>query len=433
MTGQTFTYVSTTSFTVTGDQTDIYKQYRRVKGNLSGSTVYSEVVSSSYDGGNLTTVTILDAVLNNTLVSVEHSIALPAKNNGAITLDMVAPDQTGKDGKAMVSSGGKSTWGDNRVLLAYSPAHYERDIKWSQKGTSVAADRYTLRSPNVMSVNINNVGYALTAQTDIDLSVAANWDTTTPTDYTVAANRAGKDFYVYACQPGSGTVPTLKLSANSTVPSGYTADNSRKIGGFHCLCVAVGTISGHTLTGFVAGDILPASIWDLKHKPKFANPEGMVFSQAANLWVDIYLASGTGTNTKSAYGATISDTRNWMDFVDDGGAVSKRLLTDTEFQLIAAGSNEETNITGSADPVTAGGHSDTAARRMISNIGCEDCCGVMWQWLLDQTYYPYGSTGYWGNLPGGKGSIYTSFQADPGSPEVDNSDNGGDIKLLAGG
>jgi hypothetical protein len=71
----TFTYVSTTSFTVNGDQTDIYKAGRRLKINLSGSTVYSEVVSASYSSN--TTVQVLDAVLNATLVSVEHSLFLP--------------------------------------------------------------------------------------------------------------------------------------------------------------------------------------------------------------------------------------------------------------------------------------------------------------------------------------------------------------------
>jgi len=236
-----------------------------------------------------------------------------------------------------------------------------------------------------MTVNIGNKGYRLASQIELDLSSAASWDTTAGTDYTVAANRAGKDFYIYACQPISVTAPTFLLSANSTVPSGYNAENSRKVGGFHCLCVAAGTISGHPLSDYLAGDILPASIWDLKHRPS-SNPEGMVFSEAADIWVDIYLQSGTGANTASVYGATITDNRNWMDFVDDAGAVKKRLLNDIEFQLIAAGSNEKTNIYGSADPGTTGGHVDTAGRRMISNIGCEDCCGAMWQWLDEQSY-----------------------------------------------
>jgi hypothetical protein len=62
------------------------------------------------------------------------------------------------------------------------------------------------------------------------------------------------------------------------------------------------------------------------------------------------------------------------------------MLRDREFQAIAAGGNEGTNITGSSDPVTTGGHVDTAARRMISNIGCEDCAGVEDQWLDEQSF-----------------------------------------------
>ena len=63
--------------------------------------------------------------------------------------------------------------------------------------------------------------------------------------------------------------------------------------------------------------------------------------------------------------------------------VRKRLLFDNEFASIASGSNEGTSIYGLADPGTTGGHKDTAKRRMISFIGCEDCCGAMWQWAED--------------------------------------------------
>jgi hypothetical protein len=242
---------------------------------------------------------------------------------------------------------------------------------------------------------------------------------------------AGKDYYVYACD-NSGTL-VFKTSLATTFPDGFDANTSRKLGGFHTLCVGVGTIAGHTLTGYAAKDILPQSIWDLKHRARNQNNAGMVYDPKSRIWVDIYLASGTGASTLSVNGGTISDTRNWMNFVDDGGAVGKRLLTDSEFQLAAAGSNEETNIAGSADPVTTGGHSDTAARRMISNIGCEDCCGVVWQWLTESAAEYVGETSHYGNLPGGKGSIHTSFKADPGTTEVDNSDVGMETKLLAGG
>jgi hypothetical protein len=245
---------------------------------------------------------------------------------------------------------------------AILPGHYERsgtagiaaNQMWKLATPyATAANRYKVLSPDRLSVNINNSGYAITAQITIDLSVAANWDSVA-TDYTVAANRIGKDFYLYACQPVSGIAPVFILSANSTIPTGYDANTSRKIGGFHCLCADVGTIASHDLTGFVAGDVLPASIYDLKFKPREASPEGMVYSVAIGKWVDIYLTSGTGTSTASAYGATISDNRTWNDFVDDGAAVKKRLLKDAEFQMAAAGCNEQTNVYHSADPVKTG-------------------------------------------------------------------------------
>lgn len=205
-------------------------------------------------------------------------------------------------------------------------------------------------------------------------------------DLDTGARENGKDYFVYACLPLTGDTPVLKISLASTYPDGYDADTSRKIGGFHTLCAAVGTIAGHSLTGYAAGSILPASLWDLFHKPACSDPRGMAYSAEANIWADIYLQSGTGTSTLSANGGTITDNRTWMDHVDDLAAVGKRLLDDGEFQIVAAGSNEETNIAGSTDPVTTGGHSDTAGRRMVSNIGLEDCCGAMYQWLRDNGY-----------------------------------------------
>lgn len=307
-------------------------------------------------------------------------------------------------------------------LAALYPSLYQRDQKWALKTPyTTVANRYIILTPAKLSVDINGTVYFLTAQAEVDLSLEASWDTITGTDYRTAANRAGKDFYIYACVPGSGSAPTIKISANSTTPSGYSASTSRKIGGFHGLCVAVGTISGHTLTGFVAGDVLPASIWDLNFKPKFANPEGMVYSEGINKWVDIYLASGTGASTASVYAATITDTRDWNDFTDDGGAVKKKMLTDPEFQVIATGSNEATNINGSGDPGTTGGHIDTASRRMISNIGVEDACGVEWQWLDEQTMmYDAAVTAGWYDLPLDKGQLYRPIYSN-------------DVKLLAGG
>lgn len=342
-------------------------------------------------------------------------------------------------------------------LPARQDGYYSRNRMWKNKGSDTAANRRTLVSPSHMLINIGGAGahaYELEAAVELDLNIDSNWDTTTPTNYAVAANRAGKDFYIYACVPVSGYVPVIILSAATTYPAGYTADNSRKIGGFHCECANVGTISGHSLTGYLAGDIIPRSCWDLSHRSAGAQA-GMVWAGKTDfdslagpkIWVALYLASGTGSSTASANGATISDTRDWMSFVDDFAAIGCRMLEDDEFQAIAAGSNEETNIAGSADPVTTGGHLDTAGRRMISNIGCEDCCGAMNQWLRTQSYRFDGAANHthqvvvsgdpetvtsgnpsgdvapafaYYDLPGAKGGLYKQGTY-------------GDVKLYAGG
>ena len=76
-------------------------------------------------------------------------------------------------------------------------------------------------------------------------------------------------------------------------------------------------------------------------------------------------------------------------FAETLGKVGKRLLKRDEFIVVAKGSNELTNIYGSVDPNTTGGHKDTNNRRMISNYGLEDCCGVKLEWGYDcYEFYP---------------------------------------------
>jgi hypothetical protein len=208
---------------------------------------------------------------------------------------------------------------------------------------------------------------------------------TTTLSTTSLGSLAAKDVYIYACAPITlSTEPIFVLSLNSTVPSGYTAENSRKIGGFHCLCADVGTISGHTLSGYVAGDILPASAWDLIHRPR-CSPEAMVYCDTVDFWVDIYLDSWDGNKLVSVYKGVTADGTSTKKFhgelfVDELAKLNKRLPPRRVFQAIMKGSNERTNVKGSKDVNTTGGNVDTAGRRMISNYGCEDGCGFLWQW-----------------------------------------------------
>lgn len=259
-------------------------------------------------------------------------------------------------------------------FVATAPAHYEREQLYTTNKTTITI--------YPTWVNINGGGYVLEGTKLIDIENEDSWD---DPQYITAINRAGKDFYIYACEPISNDAPDFILSANPTVPAGYTVDNSRKIGGFHCLCLSVGTINGHTLSDYTTGDILPNSPWDLKHRAVSEN-EGMVYIPEVGKWVDIYLASWDGAKLVSKYngefvtGVTTHKCHG-EKFVEEFGLVNKQLLTREEFMVIAKGSNENTNINGATNSVTTGGHKDSNNRRMVSNYGVEDCCGTLGQWL----------------------------------------------------
>ena len=242
----------------------------------------------------------------------------------------------------------------------------------------------TITLPDKIWIDIGGNQFMIGAAKKLRLNDSAHWDDVSVTDYTNLANRAGRDFYIYACREESNTVRFV-LSANSTYPAKYDATTSRKIGGFHCECADVGTIANHSLSGLMAGDVIPTSIWDLNHRP-VSEPEGMVYVDGLGLWVDIYLASWDGEKLVSAYGADSADGDSVKPFhgelfAEEAGKIGKRLLDRDEFIVCAKGSNEQTTIKGSADAVTAGGHVDINNRRMISNYGLEECCGYMCQWL----------------------------------------------------
>lgn len=252
-----------------------------------------------------------------------------------------------------------------------NPVYYNRDQLFYSNKTNITI-------PKNLKINIDGECYISTINKVLQLSTVD-----TP------QNLAGKDVYIYACKPQdiSSTEPIFVLSLNSTVPTGYTASSSRKIGGFHCLCADVGTIDGHTLSGYVTGDILPATRWDLLHRPK-GEPEGFAYEELTDCWIAIYLPSWDGTKLVSVYNGVIADgasTKKWHGeaFYEQFAKQGMRLVWRHEFQMGAKGSNEQTNIQGSSDPNTTGGHVDTAGRRMISNIGLEDCCGVLWQFAMD--------------------------------------------------
>lgn len=214
----------------------------------------------------------------------------------------------------------------------------------------------------------------------------------------------GKDYYVYVATNDNSTVSVV-CSLSASAPSGYTS--YRRIGGFHTLCVNVGSISGHTLTGFTAGSILPQSVWCLNHYPRcmpINNAAGMVYVQETDSWVDIY---NMGTSGQSAYGATRANNLQHYQFAELARQQGKDLIGDQEFFVASQGSNQQTAVNGAAQPSpdTTGGRNDTAGRRMISNYGCEEMCGLQWQHLAG--WSAAGGSG-WNAQNGGQGQFYGS-------------------------
>lgn len=466
------TYLSPTSFTVPSDLTSIFTANRKVKVYLSASTAISYVVSSTFSTVTTVTLgsAVLDATVTAVKFSI---IQEGERQDTVHTADLSpyapldSPVFTGTPTAPTATMGDSSTKLATTEFVttaaggANSPGYFSRDIPF------YASDKLTIATPNRFWVNIAKKGYMLETQKTFDISADASWDsaatlwqathdyavndviypattktgyyyrcttagkssTNAPTfpttlgatyndgnvvwicelDFTVAANRKGKDFYIYSCIPANGTEPILVLSANSTVPLRYTADTSRKIGGFHTLCADVGTITGHTLSGYVAGDILPASVWDLKHRP-VCSPEGMVFIDGMNVWMGIYFLSSSGTASNrqlaTVYNGVIADgasspTWNDFDFIETLGKQRMRLPSDDECTVATQGNPQGVTISGAADPNTTGGHVSTSSVRLISNYGIEDGCGVMRTWCRGYFYLSgyvrmlFG--GYWGD------------------------------------
>ena len=350
----TKTFSSTIQGSISGNADTLDGQhgsyYQPASSAITTSNIGSQSVNYATSAGSASSATNADTLDGN------HASAFQAALVSGTNIKTI-------NGSDLLGSG-------NLVVGGNLSTHIDQSALFSGSQT-------TLALPDI-SVMVGGTLVAITAQ-NVNLSTSGNWDNAT---YATAANRNGKDFYVYALQAGG-----FILSANSSYPAGYNSNNSRKIGGLHCLCVAVGTISGHTLTGYAVGDILPRSVWDRFNRSS-ARQEGTVLS-SSGVWVDIYLPSVSGTTLVSVNGGTIADGASspafhCYKFEQWFARQGMKSISQLEFFAASQGANQSTNISGSSDPGTTSGHTDTAGRRMISNEGIEDLCGVLWQWTRDQ-------------------------------------------------
>jgi formylglycine-generating enzyme required for sulfatase activity len=274
----------------------------------------------------------------------------------------------------------------------------------------------------------------------------------------------GKDYFIYLVINGSS--PELVVSENTTFPSGFTALNSRKIGGFHYghirkvvaendLCVPIDSngvkfgTSGTKWQDNVTTGIVPNSVWDLKNRPRSLFG-GMI--KVGSLWLSIYQASvkdGTaitfmgGTNglhvvsggLQSKYGklpVTGTEGLNAYNFIELARQSGLRLPSHDEWLAAAYGSPQGedgsnnygwTRTSNSARTYTGcqvnseNGNFDVVAGVKpfaISAYNAVDCAGNVWEWLAD-IYQRDTGTWAWQNVLGaGMGQAYAPNQYNPG-------------------
>lgn len=88
--GSAVTYVSSTQFTVAGDQTTTFQPKRRIRVNNNPALVYSKVSTSAYNGGtDLTTVTLADAVIAAGITQVSYGIVTAPTGNNSLSAEII--------------------------------------------------------------------------------------------------------------------------------------------------------------------------------------------------------------------------------------------------------------------------------------------------------------------------------------------------------
>lgn len=237
---------------------------------------------------------------------------------------------------------------------------------------------------------------------------------------------AGTDYAIYACSDG-----TLQGSANFSAPTGYTAETSRKIGGFY---YGPGSMATAQAGGDTTPQILAHTFWDLAWRPACPDPRGMGFVSSSVGWVDLWplgvdwISAGT-----SRMGATIADgasppkkpldrggngTTSYSSFTQFEAtevfqSVGKTLLSYAEFQAAAYGTTE--GISRGNDPVTTGfATTNTAssnADQKFTSAFMYMATGVQWIWSRDLLYRADGADTAaltsWSWKGVGRGSVYT--------------------------
>ena len=271
--------------------------------------------------------------------------------------------------------------GDIIAIPAMSAGYFQVQGRLAKNS---AAD--TLDIPQgMLNIGGNGFGYILSATTGWNPYLAENRDAS----FSVVT--LGDDIYVYAVQQASG-VAKLVASKNATAPTGYTASNSRKIGGFHVgrtRPIAQRFVAAFApLTG-----IVPNSVWDLATRPK-ASPEGMA-EFAPGRWGSIYLLSPiSGAWPAVVFGSrySVSPVRstggyNEIDLHRGVHAAGMREPSIEEWLMMSDGAPQgldATNDTAWTATTNTGPCNTGFLQKSVSCANFADTVGNLWERLNQQ-------------------------------------------------
>jgi len=199
------TYISSTSFSVVGDQTAIFQANRRLKTINTGGTVYSTIASSSF-GAGITTVNVLNTsgTLDSGLSAVSYGILAatnPSIPEGAFgtTLRLTATQAAART--ALAISGTVQTAFKNLAASATG----------TSATVSVSADEIALQNSSNLYLTVKNVSLSIDGT-----SAGANG--------LDAGTIAASTWYsVWVISDGTTTAGLLSTSATApTMPGIYT-------------------------------------------------------------------------------------------------------------------------------------------------------------------------------------------------------------------
>jgi len=280
----------------------------------------------------------------------------------------------------------------------------------------ISPDIFNFDSPFILEAGSNSIKIKAYTKFVINnngvfkvYNVGASDITLTSADLDSGAFTLGTNYYVYICDVGTDQ-EVYKISANSTYPADYNANNSRKIGGFHYGRKR----NSITVTDVTSSVIVPNSVWDLRHRPR-CSPEGMVYLNNG-VWVDIYLSSineaiafaagsgsplltGTGKSSYNSIPLTGTEGLNGYNFIELARRSGKRLLTMQEW-LQAAHHSPQGNNTNNVDAWSATTNNVRQTTGYVANaislLNIVDCVGNISEWLDEFVIRQDGTLG-WNN------------------------------------